>query len=341
MPPKKAGKQLDEPAVVKIVTSLLTKFRSEQDSALEAKLAELATANAQLSAELSEARKENKSLKALSIELADTRKENTSLKALLETAFPLPGQASGPRHQPSRGRSKSVQRSDPGDIPQGSKGSPGLGTNSTAQSWAKKVSSYKPSKGTVFGAAPVNQGPKGLVAVRTGYPVRVFVSRLSPTTTTASLEADVLDSAGVAVTATQLSSKMPRLYSSFLMSCQSTDLKTLLHPSVWVKGLVVKRWYDHPRTTQPSQTAKPNQASRDTSGVSTDTISAAAAINTPSDPAVAANDATDASSIASAGDAAGSVSPDDSFSKALTALDDGFSGADISLTSDNTDVKGT
>lgn len=105
-----------------------------------------------------------------------------------------------------------------------------------------QVKKKKRTQGIVGSAQTTS---KVFKSVKTGFPVRVFVSRLPPDIGYDELEREVLSKAGVAVKATKLQSKMPRLYASFLLDCISTDLKTLLHPSVWPEGLVVKRWFDH------------------------------------------------------------------------------------------------
>ena len=103
--------------------------------------------------------------------------------------------------------------------------------------------------GVVIGAS-VSTG--SFSAVKTGYPVKVFISRLPPSMTGQDLSHMILSKAGVSVQATPLISKMPSLYSSYIISCHSTDLATLLHPSVWPIGLVIKRWYDHKRSKSSS-----------------------------------------------------------------------------------------
>lgn len=148
-------------------------------------------------------------------------------------------------------------------------------TNSTRGSWTKVVSKKRPVKKFVTGCA--STASSAFEAVRTGYPVKVFVSRLPPYMTRTQLEYEVKAKTNVSVQANARQSRMPGIYSSYILDCTSNELKTLLDPNVWPAGLIVKRWYDHP--TQKIQTQRATKATTQ-----------AAASSSCSDPIVTGDD---------------------------------------------------
>lgn len=176
-------------------------------------------------------------------ECEDLLSENISLKktnAALEAkiaALEFQCQAANKRPVPAIQPSPIIHssRPEPPPLPTSTK----VNESTTRPSWTQVV---RKSRKVIVGTQQVRNS--AMKAVPTGYPVKVFVSRLSPTMLPSAVEEEVLVRAGVAVKATKLVSKMPWKYSSYLLDCLSTDLKTLLHPSVWAQGLVVKRWYE-------------------------------------------------------------------------------------------------
>lgn len=251
---------LDAAAVVEIVVAQLAVFKLEQDASVEARLAELIATNSKLECQLAEVMKENEFLKKqLSPSQATKARENRRPSPGVHGRDTSLHQASGNNQEPPVSWADKLK-------PNASSEQSGLSSSSHQQAagtgtgngkWETQGAKSRARKRAIHGTSSTI-GPNSLVAVPTGYPVEVFISRLHPDTTTKEVEEGVLAKAGVAVKVTPRPSKMPHLYSSFLLGCISTDLKALLHPSVWTKGLVVKRWYNHQKPAAASSTDAPS-----------------------------------------------------------------------------------
>lgn len=254
----KAATEVVENLVTASVSPLLTKINSFES--------QLSTAISLLQSAAATGSTKQQLIDRLEVVNADLTKRVSELEALvrvknaqiasLESAVQPrtigleASAAAGEFPLPVTGTSNSLARSgQPNDGP--SRSSSHANSSVEENTWVKVVRKNRKRMNCVAGSATVESG-NPLAAVSTGYPVKVFVSRLSPTISSSELEAAVLANAGVTVSATPLVSKMPKLYSSYMLHCISTDLKPLLHPTAWPKGLVVKRWFSRRRSSSES-----------------------------------------------------------------------------------------